>query len=264
MRDIATLSAPQNPWGVDGQILTPWKLSHARRARHVPMPIGSSSAGLPPHSRRYNPQKWLVPLYRMTTCACGSGQHSPSPWPRSATQVQWRLLPCARTRLCTWGGAEPPPTTMQCAGLCSASPASIDTHRLVWEPQLRNRGMPSSAAPLATHSLRRRGPGHACLCPRPTAVWGAGPGAAPRGAVSRIERAARLRSGLAPTTGFGRVRRDPQRLSWSEAGGLETCLRPWVMHHQHSRDTRNDCVKSPQDGRRCLDPWTEFQPFLIA
>ena len=42
-----------------------------------------------------------------------------------------------------------------------------------------------------------------------TAVWGAGPGTAPRGAVSRIERAARLRSGLAPTTGFGRVRRDP-------------------------------------------------------
>ena len=32
-------------------------------------------------------------------------------------------------------------------------------------------------------------------------------------------------------------------LRWSEAGGLETCLRPWVMHHQHSRDARNDCVK---------------------
>ena len=61
--------------------------------------------------------------------------------------------------------------------------------------------------------------------------------------VSRERRAARLRSGLALTTGFGRVRRDPQRLSWSEAGGLETCLRPWVMHHQHSRDARNDCVK---------------------
>ena len=30
-----------------------------------------------------------------------------------------------------------------------------------------------------------------------------------QGAVSRIERAARLRSGLALTTGFGRVRRDP-------------------------------------------------------
>ena len=87
MRDIATLSAPQNPWGVDGQILTPWKLSHARRARHVPMPIGHSFAGLPPHSRRHNPQKWLVPLYRMTTCACGSGQQSPSPWPSCATHV---------------------------------------------------------------------------------------------------------------------------------------------------------------------------------
>ena len=77
-----------------------------------------------------------------------------------------------------------------------------------------------------------------------TAVWGAEPGTAPRGAVSRIERA--------------------KRLSWSEAGGLENYLRPWVMHHQHSRDARNDCVKSPQDGRRCLDPWTELQPFLIA
>ena len=74
MRDIATLSAPQNPRGVDGQILTPWKLSHARRARHVPMPIGHSFAGLPPHSRRHNPQKWLVPLYRITTCACRSAR----------------------------------------------------------------------------------------------------------------------------------------------------------------------------------------------
>ena len=167
MRDIATLSAPQNPRGVDGQILTPWKLSHARRARHVPMPIGHSFAGLPAHPRRHNPQKWLVPLYRMTTCACGSGQHSPSPWPSCATHVQWCLLPCARTRLCTRGGAKPPPTTMQCAGLCSASPASMDIHRLVREPQLRNRGMPSSAATLATNSLRRRGPGHAFQFNRP-------------------------------------------------------------------------------------------------
>ena len=46
--------------------------------------------------------------------------------------------------------------------------------------------------------------------------------------------------------------------------GLESDLHPWVMRHQHSQDTRNGCVKSPQDGRRCLDPWTEFQPFLIA
>ena len=120
MRDIATLSAPQNPRGVDGQIPTPWKLSHARRARHVPMPIGHSFAGLPPHSRRHNPQKWLVPLYRMTTCACGSGQHPPSPWPSCAILVSWVVLPCAGTRLCTTGGAEPPPMAIQCAGLWHA------------------------------------------------------------------------------------------------------------------------------------------------
>ena len=88
MRDIAMLSAPQYPRGVDGQIPMLKNASHARRARHVPMPIGHSFAGLPPHSRRHNPQKWLVPLYRMTTCACGSGQHSPSPWPSCAMHVQ--------------------------------------------------------------------------------------------------------------------------------------------------------------------------------
>ena len=127
MRDIATLSAPQNPQGVDGQILTPWKLSHARRARHVPMPIGHSFAGLPPHSRRHNPQKWLVPLYRMTTCACGSGQHSPSPWPSCATQMQWRLLPCARTRLCTRGGRHAAAHHNAVCRLVQCQP-SIDRH----------------------------------------------------------------------------------------------------------------------------------------
>ena len=38
---------------------------------------------------------------------------------------------------------------------------------------------------------------------------GVGNGSHLQGAVSRIERAARLRSGLALTTGFGRVRLDP-------------------------------------------------------
>ena len=165
MRDIAMLSAPQYPRGVDGQIPMLKNASHARRARHVPMPIGLSFAGLPPHPRRHRPQKWLVPLNRITTCACGSGQHSPSPWPSCAQHMQWCLLPCARTRLCTTGATEPPPLVMQCAGLWHSSPSSIDIHRLVLEPQLRNWGMPSSAAPLATHSLRRRGPGHACSCP---------------------------------------------------------------------------------------------------
>ena len=45
---------------------------------------------------------------------------------------------------------------------------------------------------------------------------------------------------------------------------MESNLPPCATHHQHSQDTRNGCVKSPQDGRRCLDPWTEFQPFIIA
>ena len=37
----------------------------------------------------------------------------------------------------------------------------------------------------------------------------------------------------------------------------------WATHHQHSQDTRNDCVKSPQAGRRFLDQWTEFLPFPV-
>ena len=100
-------------------------------------------------------------------------------------------------------------------------------------------------------ALRRGVAAKRCVVPRGqppgpvahTAVWGAGPGTAPHGAVSRTGRAARLRGGVVPTTGFGRARRDPQRLSWSGAGGLENYLRPWVVHHQHSRDARNDCVK---------------------
>ena len=46
--------------------------------------------------------------------------------------------------------------------------------------------------------------------------------------------------------------------------GLASNLPPWEVHHQPSQDARNGCVKSPQAGRRCLDPWTEFQPFLIV
>ena len=49
--------------------------------------------------------------------------------------------------------------------------------------------------------------------------------------------------GWRPPPGLGESVGIRNGLSWSEAGGLETCLRPWVMHHQHSRDARNDCVK---------------------
>ena len=35
--------------------------------------------------------------------------------------------------------------------------------------------------------------------------------------------------------------------------GLESNLPPCAAHHQHSQDTRNGCVKSPQDGRSFLD-----------
>ena len=49
--------------------------------------------------------------------------------------------------------------------------------------------------------------------------------------------------GWYPPPGLGESVGIRNGLSWSEAGGLETCLRPWVMHHQHSRGARNDCVK---------------------
>ena len=65
--------------------------------------------------------------------------------------------------------------------------------------------------------------------------------------------------------------RDPKR-HWS---ALHTCqpsdpifksyrIRFWAMHHQHCQNTRNGCVKSPQAGRRCLDPETGSLPFLIV
>ena len=37
-----------------------------------------------------------------------------------------------------------------------------------------------------------------------------------------------------------------------------------MTHAVTLNKTLGGCVKLPQDGRRCLDPWTEFQPFLIA